>query len=147
VVVTCFTLESRITTGPNQSNDQKDKNNKKTTIYLFFRDPCAKAGAEKEEPWTPVTAPEDAEMLLLSPNVGRECDGAETKVEPQVGSGNLQRIPVPPSIINLAEGISLETKLSNVKGAHIRFHRARLGRVHVGCRHEEGRVERRFLWR
>ena len=41
VVVTCFTLESRITTEPNQSNDQKDKITKTTTIYLFFRDPRA----------------------------------------------------------------------------------------------------------
>ena len=41
-------------------------------------DAHAKARAEKEEPWTPDTAPEDAEMLLLSPNIGRECDGAET---------------------------------------------------------------------
>jgi len=41
-------------------------------------DAHAKARAEKEEPWTPDTTPEDAEMLLLSPNIGRECDGTET---------------------------------------------------------------------
>lgn len=53
----------------------------------------------------PVTAPEDAEMLLLSPNMGRERDGAETEVEPEMNVGNsLRRIPVPPSIIDLAEG-------------------------------------------
>jgi hypothetical protein len=52
----------------------------------------------------PVTS-EDAEMLLLSPNMGRERDGAETEVEPDMGVGNsLRRIPVPPSIIDLAEG-------------------------------------------
>jgi len=60
--------------------------------------------AEKEAP-APVTAPEDAEMLLLSPNMGRERDGAETEVEPEMGvSNSLRRIPVPPSIIDLAEG-------------------------------------------
>lgn len=59
---------------------------------------------EKESP-APVTAPEDAEMLLLSPNMGRERDGAETEVEPEMGVGNsLRRIPVPPSIIDLDEG-------------------------------------------
>jgi hypothetical protein len=53
----------------------------------------------------PVTAPEDAEMLLLSPNMGRERDGAETEVEPEMNVGNsLRRIPVPPSIIDLGEG-------------------------------------------
>src|SRR5260370_7487468 len=53
----------------------------------------------------PVNAPEDAEMLLLSPNMGRERDGAETEVEPDMGFGNsLRRIPVPPSIIDLDEG-------------------------------------------
>lgn len=60
--------------------------------------------AEKEG-LAPVTAPEDAEMLLLSPNMGRERDGAETEVEPDMGVGNsLRRIPVPPSIIDLGEG-------------------------------------------
>jgi E3 ubiquitin-protein ligase DMA1/2 len=60
--------------------------------------------AEKEAP-APVTAPEDAEMLLLSPNMGRERDGAETEVEPEMGvSNSLRRIPVPPSIIDLDEG-------------------------------------------
>lgn len=52
-----------------------------------------------------VTSPEDAEMLLLSPNMGRERDGFETEVEPEMGVGNsLRRIPVPPGIIDLAEG-------------------------------------------
>jgi hypothetical protein len=41
----------------------------------------------------------------------------------------------------------LGDEIVNVEGASTRFHRARLGRVHVGRRHEEGRVERRFLWR
>ena len=60
-------------------------------------------GAEKDTP-APVTTPEDADMLLLSPNLGRERDGAETEVEPEMGFGNsLRRIPVPPSIIDLAE--------------------------------------------
>lgn len=64
--------------------------------------------AEEETP-APLTAPEDAEMLLLSPNIGRERgerDGAETEVEPDMGiGGSLRRIvPVPPSIIDLAEG-------------------------------------------
>jgi hypothetical protein len=60
--------------------------------------------AEKEAS-APTTTPEDAEMLLLSPNLGRERDGAETEVEPEMGFGNsLRRIPVPPSIIDLAEG-------------------------------------------
>lgn len=60
--------------------------------------------AEKESPVL-VSAPEDAEMLLLSPNMGRERDGAETEVEPEMNVGNsLRRIPVPPSIIDLAEG-------------------------------------------
>jgi E3 ubiquitin-protein ligase DMA1/2 len=60
--------------------------------------------AEKESP-APVSAPEDADMLLLSPNMGRERDGAETEVEPDMGFGNgLRRFPVPPSIIDLAEG-------------------------------------------
>jgi hypothetical protein len=60
--------------------------------------------AEKEAS-APVSAPEDAEMLLLSPNMGRERDGAETEVEPDMGVGNsLRRIPVPPSIIDLGEG-------------------------------------------
>jgi len=59
---------------------------------------------EKEEPRAPDTAPEDAEMLLLSPNVCRERDGAETEVEPEMGFGSLRRVPVPPpSIIDLAE--------------------------------------------
>ncbi|KAH9042617.1 SMAD/FHA domain-containing protein [Lactarius pseudohatsudake] len=65
--------------------------------------------AAEEEPPAPVTAQEDAEMLLLSPNMGRERgerDGAETEVEPEMGiGGSLRRIvPVPPSIIDLAEG-------------------------------------------
>lgn len=59
---------------------------------------------EKEELRAPDTAPEDAEMLLLSPNIGRERDGAETEVEPEMGFGTLRRVPVPPSIIDLAEG-------------------------------------------
>jgi len=43
-------------------------------------------------------------MLMLSPNLGRERDGAETEVEPEAGiSGALRRVPVPPSIIDLAE--------------------------------------------
>lgn len=41
----------------------------------------------------------------------------------------------------------LGDEIVNVEGARARFHRAGLGRVHVGRRHEEGRVERRFLWR
>jgi hypothetical protein len=41
----------------------------------------------------------------------------------------------------------LGDEIVNVEGARARFHRARLGRVHVGRRDEEGRVERRFLWR
>ena len=65
--------------------------------------------SEKEEPPAPATAPEDAEMLLLSPNIGRERgerDGAETEVEADMGlGGSLRRtVPVPPSIIDLAEG-------------------------------------------
>ncbi len=61
----------------------------------------------EEEPLVPT--PEDAEMLLLSPNINRERgerDGAETEVEPDMGLGSsLRRItPVPPSIIDLAEG-------------------------------------------
>ena len=64
---------------------------------------------EEDEPPAPDTAPEDAEMLLLSPNIGRERgerDGAETEVEPDMGfGGSLRRnVPVPPSIIDLAEG-------------------------------------------
>ena len=60
--------------------------------------------AEKGTP-APATTPEDAEMLLLSPNMGRERDGAETEVEPEMAVGNsLRRIPVPPSIIDLGEG-------------------------------------------
>ena len=45
-------------------------------------------------------------MLALSPNLGRERDGAETEVEPEMlgVSGSLRRRPVPPSIIDLAEG-------------------------------------------
>ena len=43
-------------------------------------------------------------MLLLSPNPGRERDGAETEVEPEMAFGNVRRVPVPPSIIDLAEG-------------------------------------------
>jgi hypothetical protein len=57
-----------------------------------------------EEAQAPVTTPEDAEMLMLSPNLGRERDGAETEVEPEMAIGSLRRIPVPPSIIDLAEG-------------------------------------------
>jgi hypothetical protein len=59
-----------------------------------------------EEPPVPgsTTTPEDAEMLLLSPNPARERDGAETEVEPEMGLGNVRRVPVPPSIIDLAEG-------------------------------------------
>jgi len=65
--------------------------------------------AAEDDPPAPATAPEDAEMLLLSPNMGRERgerDGAETEVEPEMGiGGSLRRIvPVPPSIIDLAEG-------------------------------------------
>ena len=65
--------------------------------------------AAEEEPSALATAPEDAEMLLLSPNMGRERgerDGAETEVEPEMGfGGSLRRnVPVPPSIIDLAEG-------------------------------------------
>ena len=67
--------------------------------------------SEKEEPPAPATAPEDAEMLLLSPNIGRERgerDGAETEVEADMAlGGSLRRtVPVPPtpSIIDLAEG-------------------------------------------
>jgi hypothetical protein len=59
--------------------------------------------AEQDVP-APATAPEDAEMLLLSPNLGRERDGAETEVEPEMAFGNIRRVPVPPSIIDLAEG-------------------------------------------
>jgi len=60
----------------------------------------------EKEVSAPVTTPEDAEMLLLSPNMGRERDGAETEVEPDMGVGSsLRRIPIPPpSIIDLAEG-------------------------------------------
>ena len=37
--------------------------------------------------------------------MGRERDGAETEVEPEMNVGNsLRRIPVPPSIIDLGEG-------------------------------------------
>ncbi|KAI0300549.1 hypothetical protein B0F90DRAFT_1723865 [Multifurca ochricompacta] len=65
-------------------------------------------GAAEGEPLAPAALPEDAEMLLLSPNLGRERgerDGAETEVEPEMGiGGSLRRIPVPPSIIDLAEG-------------------------------------------
>jgi hypothetical protein len=45
-------------------------------------------------------------MLALSPNLGRERDGAETEVEPEMlgVGGSLRRLPVPPSIIDLAEG-------------------------------------------
>ena len=57
-----------------------------------------------EEAPAPVTAPEDAEMVMLSPSLGRERDGAETEVEPEMGFGHLRRLPVPPSIIDLAEG-------------------------------------------
>ncbi len=65
-----------------------------------FEDDISEKGAS-----APVNAPEDAEMLLLSPNMGRERDGAETEVEPDMGFGNsLRRIPVPPSIIDLDEG-------------------------------------------
>jgi hypothetical protein len=65
--------------------------------------------APEEEPPASNAAPEDAEMLLLSPNIGRERgerDGAETEVEPDMGLGNSMRrlVPVPPSIIDLAEG-------------------------------------------
>jgi E3 ubiquitin-protein ligase DMA1/2 len=71
--------------------------------------------AEEEEEESPAPAPapapaqEDAEMLILSPNLGRERgerDGAETEVEPEMLGviGSLRRIPVPPSIIDLAEG-------------------------------------------
>jgi len=68
--------------------------------------------AEDDEPPAPATAPEDAEMLLLSPNIGRERgergerDGAETEVEPDMGiGGSLRRnAPFPPSIIDLVEG-------------------------------------------
>jgi hypothetical protein len=65
--------------------------------------------APEEEPPASNSAPEDAEMLLLSPNIGRERgerDGAETEVEPDMGLGNSLRrlVPVPPSIIDLAEG-------------------------------------------
>ncbi|KAI9511960.1 SMAD/FHA domain-containing protein [Russula earlei] len=57
-----------------------------------------------EEALVPVAAPEEAEIMMLSPNIARERDGAETEVEPEAGiSGNLRRIPVPPSIIDLAE--------------------------------------------
>ncbi|KAH9965275.1 hypothetical protein BC827DRAFT_1183518 [Russula dissimulans] len=57
-----------------------------------------------EETPAPGIAPEDAEMLMLSPNLGRERDGAETEVEPETGLGSgLRRVPVPPSIIDLAE--------------------------------------------
>ena len=58
--------------------------------------------AEKDTPG-PATTPEDADMLLLSPNLGRGGDGAETEVEPEMGFSSLRRIPVPPSIIDLAE--------------------------------------------
>lgn len=65
--------------------------------------------AEEDEPPALLTAPEDAEMLLLSPNMGRERgerDGAETEVEPEMGFGSSLRRnrPAPPSIIDLAEG-------------------------------------------
>lgn len=65
--------------------------------------------APEEEPPASNAAPEDAEMLLLSPNIGRERgerDGAETEVEPDMGLGNSLRrlVPAPPSIIDLAEG-------------------------------------------
>ncbi|KAI0002505.1 hypothetical protein BJV74DRAFT_765431 [Russula compacta] len=59
--------------------------------------------AEQEAPAL-VTEPEDAEMLMLSPNLGRERDGAETEVEPEMGIGSLRRNPLQPSIIDLAEG-------------------------------------------
>jgi hypothetical protein len=61
--------------------------------------------AAEKEASASATTPEDAEMLLLSPNLGRERDGAETEVEPEMAFGNsLRRVPVPPSIIDLAEG-------------------------------------------
>lgn len=67
------------------------------------------SAAEDDKPPAPVSAPEDAEMLLLSPNIGRERgerDGAETEVEPEMmmGFGGRRNVPVPPSIIDLAEG-------------------------------------------
>ncbi|KAI0254551.1 SMAD/FHA domain-containing protein, partial [Lactifluus subvellereus] len=68
------------------------------------------AAEDEAAPPAPATAPEDAEMMLpLSPNIGRERgerDGAETEVEPEMmgAGGSLRRIPVPPSIIDLAEG-------------------------------------------
>lgn len=43
-------------------------------------------------------------MLMLSPNLGRERDGAETEVEPEMGIGSLRRNALQPSIIDLAEG-------------------------------------------
>lgn len=63
--------------------------------------------APEEEPPASNAAPEDAEMLLLSPNIGRERgerDGAETEVEPDMGHSLRRHVPVPPSIIDLAEG-------------------------------------------
>src|SRR6266702_623791 len=45
------------------------------------------------------------------------------------------------------EGDQLGHEIVDVERAGARFHRARFGCVHVGRRHEEGRVERRFLWR
>jgi hypothetical protein len=45
------------------------------------------------------------------------------------------------------KGDQLGDEVVNVKGTRAGFHRARFGRVHVGRGQEEGRVERRFLWR
>lgn len=66
---------------------------------------------DEEEAALPARAagPEDAEMHPLSPNLGRdrgERDGAETEVEPEMmgAGGSLRRIPMPSSIIDLAEG-------------------------------------------
>jgi E3 ubiquitin-protein ligase DMA1/2 len=60
--------------------------------------------APEEKAPASTAAPEDADIILLSPNLGRERDGAETEVEPEMGLGNVRRVPVPPSIIDLAEG-------------------------------------------
>jgi E3 ubiquitin-protein ligase DMA1/2 len=75
---------------------------------IDFDDDVAEEEAPAPAPAT-APAPEDAEMLMLSPNLGRERgerDGAETEVEPEMLAviGSLRRIPVPPSIIDLAEG-------------------------------------------